>query len=119
MVHALIIDEDASLLELSRLILTRQGISTQTTRDPQRAVQLAEAELPDVIILNDRLPRVSGCDLCRQLKSHPGLSHIPIILLCAGLALPDGAGCAATADAVLRKPYQAEELVRTVSSLLT
>ncbi len=88
-------------------------------RDGEEGAKKAIETIPDIIVSDVRMPRKSGFDLCREVKSHPASSHIPIVLL---TALSDThskiQGLESLADAYIAKPFNEQELTLTVSNLL-
>jgi YesN/AraC family two-component response regulator len=86
--------------------------------DGDSAWKLAQHELPDLILSDVLMPGISGYQLCNKVKNHPGLSHIPIILLTAKSTLPDQVeGLEQGADAYICKPFHVDYLLLTIKNL--
>ena len=82
--HKILIVEDNELnMKLFNDLLEAHGYTTVTTRDGTKAVDMAEQEMPDLILMDIQLPEVSGFDITRQIKAKDELSHIPIIAVTA------------------------------------
>jgi len=78
------------------------------------------AELPDLITLDVNLPDMHGFEVCRQIKTNPTTSHIPVLHLSSTYVEPDARvqGLASGADAYLAEPIDRAELVATIAALL-
>ena len=74
--------EDSKFLRLaSERILARAGFDVSTAGDGEEALRLANDNLPDVILLDLLLPKISGPEVLRALKNNPATLHIPVIVL--------------------------------------
>jgi two-component system, cell cycle response regulator DivK len=94
----LIVDDSAVNLKLARDVLGAAGFRTLEAASAAEAIALTEAELPDVILMDVRLPDMSGADAAKALGSRKHTAHIPVVALSA-LALESDtdwqlAGCA-------------------------
>tara|TARA_B100001750_G_C15510148_1_gene603068 strand:- start:1636 stop:2037 length:402 start_codon:yes stop_codon:yes gene_type:complete len=84
MSHKIMIVEDNELnMKLFNDLLEAHGYKTVTTRDGTKAVDIAMAEKPDLILMDIQLPEVSGLDITRQIKDNDELKSIPIIAITA------------------------------------
>ena len=79
----LIADDEPYILEAVSLIIEEEGFTPLTARDGIEALDLARAEMPDVLLLDILMPEKEGFEVCRELKSDPACSGIHIILLTA------------------------------------
>lgn len=92
------------------LIYCRNGIE---------ALEMAGKHLPDLVISDVVMPGMNGLDLCKEIKSSPLLSHVPVVLISAKTGYEDYIeGLKHGADAYIRKPFQAEELQVRVENLI-
>ncbi len=115
----LVCDDEASILSILDFSLTTEGYQVVTARDGDEALALAALEDPDLIVLDVMMPRRSGIEVCRQLKSQRETAHIPIILLTAkGRREDREAGQQAGADSYVTKPFSPQRLLERVQSLL-
>jgi CheY-like chemotaxis protein len=74
--------EDSKFLRIANeRVLARAGFEVSTAEDGEEALRLAYAKLPDVILLDLLLPKISGPDVLRALKENPATLHIPVIIL--------------------------------------
>jgi CheY-like chemotaxis protein len=74
--------EDSKFLRLANeRVLTKAGYKVTVAPDGEEALRVAQKELPDVILLDMMLPKLSGPDVLRKLKESPATSSIPVIVL--------------------------------------
>lgn len=81
--RVLIVEDDTSLLRLLELRLTVDGYATRTAVDGVDGLQTLAGWLPDVIVTDVMMPRLSGLSLCRAVRRDPRTAAVPIILLTA------------------------------------
>jgi DNA-binding response OmpR family regulator len=81
--RVLIVEDDTSLLRLLELRLTMDGYTTRTATDGVDALQALTTWLPDVILTDVMMPRLSGLSLCRAVRRDQRIATVPIILLTA------------------------------------
>lgn len=74
--------EDSKFLRIANeRVLARAGFDVSTAEDGEEALRVAYDKLPDVILLDLLLPKISGPDVLRALKENPATLHIPVIIL--------------------------------------
>lgn len=114
----LVIDDDEGILVLVQAALNRVNYHTLISTNGRDGISLAQSTVPDLIILDDAMPQMSGGEVCRELRSHPLTSHIPIIICSASLETsnPNYARNLG-ADSVLVKPFRPRDVVELVSRL--
>src|SRR5436190_22904759 len=79
----LIVEDETDVADLLTLNLRKGGFKVSTAGDGASGLQKARDERPDFIILDLMLPKMSGLEVCRILKSDSATSHIPIVMLAA------------------------------------
>src|ERR1700709_2165638 len=79
----LVADDETHILHVVSLKLRNAGFNVITAADGQEALELAQAEMPDLIITDYHMPQLSGLELCQRLKADPATSGIPAIMLTA------------------------------------
>jgi len=116
----LIADDEPDIRELVALILELDDHEVLQARDGQEAVEKTRAEQPDLILMDVRMPRLTGYEACELLKADPATRDIPVVFLSAkGQVGEVKAGYQAGAAAYLVKPFDAEELLTLVQRLLS
>lgn len=116
---ALVIDDEPAIQTLVRLVLEADGWQVLTAGEGRRGLALAREQQPDVILLDVALPDMSGLEVCRQLKSDPATSSIPIAMLTAMAQEADRSTATALgADEYLTKPWRPAVLTTRVAGLL-
>jgi putative two-component system response regulator len=115
----LVVEDDKPNADMLTRLLLKEGYSVETVVDGQEALDAIALRPPDLLLLDVRLPKVDGFEICRQVKGNPATRLIPVIFL-TGLdaSLHRIAGIRAGADDFLSKPFNIEELRARVRSLL-
>lgn len=116
----LVVDDNAQNLELLvEYLRTIENVQTLTAKDGLECLDVVGREQPDLILLDIMMPRMSGFEACRKLKSDPQTRDIPIIMVTALNELGDiERGVESGTDDFLSKPVNRLELVTRVKSLL-
>jgi signal transduction histidine kinase/DNA-binding response OmpR family regulator len=113
----LIVEDNAELLEFIRSLLNNH-YELLEAMDGDKAWELAQNELPDLILSDVLMPGLSGYQLCAQVKNHTLLCHIPVILLTAKSTVFDQVeGLEQGADAYICKPFHVDYLLLTIKNL--
>jgi DNA-binding response OmpR family regulator len=116
----LLVDDDHRVLELLEVAYTAHGFRVLTASDGHEAMQKALTDRPDLLVLDVRLPRKSGLEVCEMLRRDPEEFMVPIILVsAAGETDARIKGLAAGADDFLAKPFSPRELIARSRRLLT
>jgi len=112
-------DDDANRYLVSR-ILEMAGYRVLEAATGMAALLQAEQHRPDVIILDVKLPDISGYEVCSRLRANPGTAAVAVLHTSATFVTTDKKvrGLEGGADAYLTQPFEASELVATVRSLL-
>ena len=111
----LIVDDEQHirlLIEQALEELADDGVDLFTAADGEEALEVIEAQRPDLVFLDVMMPRRNGFEVCRTVKQERGLTGTHIVLLTAkGQAYDREQGLAAGADAYLTKPFDPDELL--------
>jgi two-component system cell cycle response regulator len=115
----LIVDDNPQNLELLEAYMEALPCRTLTATDGVQAIETVENERVDLVLLDVMMPRMSGFEVCKKLKSSPETRSIPIIMVTALNELGDvERGVESGTDDFLSKPVKKLELITRVRSLL-
>jgi two-component system cell cycle response regulator len=117
--HVLVVDDNAQNLELLVAYLEMLGCKVTTASDGLDALEKIRHQEIDLVLLDIMMPRMSGFEVCRKLKSDPKTREIPIIMVTALNELGDiERGVESGTDDFISKPVNRLELLTRVKSLL-
>src|SRR6188768_1306345 len=112
----LVVEDEDSFIDALTVGLKREGFRVQVARDGATALDLFDAVQPDLVLLDVMLPRMSGIDVCRQLRKR---TQVPIIMVTAkGAEIDTVVGLEVGADDYVTKPYRLRELVARMRAVL-
>ena len=112
----LVVEDEDSFIDALSVGLAREGFRVQVARDGAQALDVFDAVRPDLVLLDVMLPKVSGLDVCRELRSR---SKVPIIMVTAkGAEIDTVVGLEVGADDYVTKPYRLRELVARMRAVL-
>ncbi len=112
----LVVEDEDSFVEALTVGLKREGFRVQVARDGAEALDVFDAVRPDLVLLDVMLPKVSGIDVCRELRRR---SNVPIIMVTAkGGEIDTVVGLEVGADDYVTKPYRLRELVARMRAVL-
>jgi DNA-binding response OmpR family regulator len=115
----LVVDDEAVNRELLKAILEEAGYEVALARDGATGLALAAAVPPDLILLDLRMPGMSGLEVCEQLKRDPATQAVPVIVVTAhGEVTHKEAALTRGADDFVTKPVDAGDLRARVSAML-
>ena len=115
----LIVDDDDALQELLARALTSNGYKVRQAFDGQEAMQILTTLSVDAVILDVMMPGKGGIDVCREIRSTPGIEQLPILILTARSELQDITdGLEAGADDFLTKPFEIKVLIARLNAIL-
>jgi len=115
----LVIEDESNIQKLAKANLTASGYKVRVAANGEKGLELAELERPNLILLDLRMPGMSGWDVLMALKTNQRLRRIPVIIMTA--TVPESEeykirGMRATGYLV--KPFSADELLRQVKQVL-
>jgi len=112
----LVVEDEESFVEALVVGLKREGFLVKVARDGAEALDLFDAVRPDLVLLDVMLPKVSGIDVCREIRAK---SRVPIIMVTAkGAEIDTVVGLEVGADDYVTKPYRLRELVARMRAVL-
>jgi len=119
MAKIVIAEDERDIRDLIAFTLRFAGHEVFAASNGEEAVELAEKETPDIILLDVRMPRMTGYDACIAIKENPNLVDIPVVFLSAkGQEAEIETGMKAGAEEYLLKPFAPDELTSRVNDIL-
>jgi CheY-like chemotaxis protein len=107
----LIVDDEFGIVEVIRDFLQDEGYRTAIALNGRQAMELMAVERPAMVLLDYMMPVMNGSEVLAAMKSSPGLSDIPVVLMSAS---PPKAWRELPISALLLKPFGLEELLAAV-----
>lgn len=115
----LAVDDTLDNLLLLEAVLGEPGPYRLTcVESGEGALQAVEESTPDLILLDVMMPGMSGYEVARRIRQAENMSYIPILLLTADQRVTEGMGTEAGADGLIHKPFDINDLVARIRSLL-
>ncbi|MEH1924909.1 hybrid sensor histidine kinase/response regulator [Nostoc sp.] len=114
----LVVDDTPDNLILVQAILESEGYEIDLASDGIKALQKIDQFPPDLILLDVMMPGIDGYEVTRRIRNNPAISYIPILLITAFHQSSVVEGLDAGADDFIRKPFDTDELLARVRSLL-
>jgi DNA-binding response OmpR family regulator len=115
----LVVDDDRRVVDLLNIALAAHGYRVVSAGDGDEAVRVALGKRPDLVVLDVRLPKKSGLEVCEILRQDPDDPFLPIIMVSAASETEARLqGFARGADDYLAKPFSPKELVARIKRLL-
>ena len=107
-----VVEDEESFIEALEIGLKREGFKVHVARDGAEALSMFDSVKPDIVLLDVMLPKLSGTDVCRELRKK---SQVPIIMVSAkGSEIDTVVGLEVGADDYIVRPVVVEEVVRRV-----
>jgi DNA-binding response OmpR family regulator len=120
MAKILIAEDEPDIRELVAFMLRFAGYEVLAASNGEEAVQAATREIPDLVLMDVRMPRMTGYDACRLMKANPDLRDVPVVFLSAkGQESEIQSGLEAGAEEYLLKPFSPDELTNRVRTILS
>ena len=117
--HILVVEDEDALSTLLQYNLDKEGYEVVVASDGEEALTLVSEKLPDLVVLDWMLPKVSGVEVCRQLRAKPETRRTPILMLTArGEETDKVRGLDTGADDYVVKPFAMSELTARIRALL-
>jgi len=116
----LVIEDEAEMIDLTRIVLEREGYEVIGAVGGSRGLELIKQEKPDLILLDLMMPDIGGWEVYRQMKADADLEHIPVIVVTAKAQSIDKVlGLqVAKVDDYITKPFGPKELLESIRRIL-
>lgn len=119
MAKILIAEDERDIRDLITFTLRFAGYEVVAASNGEEAVNLAQQERPDLILMDVRMPRMTGYEACAAIKADPALKDIPVMFLSAkGQESEIQAGLSAGATEYLLKPFAPDQLTARIQTIL-
>src|SRR4030081_339549 len=110
-----LIEDDSDLFALLKYNLDKEGFAVAGSQTGKGAIELFRRERPDLVILDIMLPDADGLDICKAIRNHPELAHVPVIFLTARVSETDRiVGLELGANDYVVKPFFVRELIARI-----
>ena len=117
--NVLVVEDDDALATLLQYNLEKEGYEVRLAPDGEEALVAVDEQAPDLVVLDWMLPKVSGVEVCRRLRSRPATRNLPVIMLTARAEETDRIrGLDTGADDYLTKPFSMTELAARIRAVL-
>lgn len=117
--RVLICDDEPNIIESVSYIVKNSGYACLVAEDGEEALDLAKSEMPDLMVLDVRMPKLNGNQVCEQLKNNAATRNIHIIVLTAcGQSEGHAFSLACGADDFMSKPFSPRELGAKIKKIL-
>ena len=115
----LVADDEPNIVLSLEFVLEDAGYRVRIARDGQEVLDALSAELPDLLLLDVMLPRLSGFDVCQRIRANPAWRALRVVMLSAkGRDVEVTKGLALGADAYVTKPFAIQDLLDEVARQL-
>lgn len=115
----LIADDEPNIVISLEFLLEQDGYRVLVARDGNEALEAIGREVPDLVLLDIMLPRLSGYDVCQRIRQNRDWAKVRVIMLTArGREVEVTKGLALGADAYVTKPFSTRDLLDQVRQLL-
>lgn len=119
MAKILIAEDERDIRDLVAFTLRFAGHEVFTATNGEEAVEMAPKVNPDIILMDVRMPRMTGYEACKVMKQNPDLKDIPVVFLSAkGQEAEIQQGLEAGAEEYLLKPFAPDQLTSHVKAIL-
>jgi len=117
--HVLVVEDEDSLATLLQYNLQKEGYEVSLAGDGEEALLMVDERLPDLIVLDWMLPKVSGIEVCRRLRQRNETRNVPVVMLTArGEETDRVRGLDTGADDYVVKPFSMTELSARIRAVL-
>jgi DNA-binding response OmpR family regulator len=120
MAKILVAEDERDILDLIAFTLRFAGHEVLLAVNGEEAYHLARKEIPDLILTDVRMPKMTGYEACKLIKAEPTTQHIPVVFLSAkGQEQEVQAGLAVGGVEYMLKPFAPDQLIKRVEEILS
>jgi two-component system phosphate regulon response regulator PhoB len=117
--HVLVAEDEEALAQLLKYNLEKEGYRVSLARDGEEALMVAEESRPDLVVLDWMLPKVTGIEVCRRIRSRTQVRNTPIVMITArGEESDRTRGLDTGADDYIVKPFYMSELIARLRAVM-
>ena len=118
-IKILVVDDDPDIRDILKLTLSEENYEIIEARDGEEALKQVNTRAPDLILLDYRIPKIDGREVCRRIKKDLLLRHVPIIMVTGSGDTSDKVGgIDAGADDYVVKPFEPKELLARIRMII-
>jgi DNA-binding response OmpR family regulator len=115
----LVADDEPNIVAALEFLLQQSGYEVHIAHNGEQALELVEAHVPDLVLLDVMMPKKSGYEVCTRIRERAGWRHIRIVMLSAkGRETEVNKGLSMGADLYVTKPFSTRELMAKIKGLL-
>lgn len=114
----LVVDDTPSNVKVLRTLLSVHGYDVAAAADGREAIEKAQADPPDLVLLDVVMPVMDGFEACRRLRDLPAARAVPIVMVTASGPQEKDKALAAGANDMIMKPIDPDATLRLIESLL-
>jgi len=115
----LLVEDEAALVTLLTYNLEKSGFEVRAAMDGEEAITMLAERLPDLVVLDWMLPKLSGLEVCRQIRRGKATARLPVVMLTAkGEEADKLRGLETGADDFMTKPFSPKELIARIKAVL-
>ena len=120
MTKVVIAEDEPDIRDLIKFTLQFAGYEVFAGGNGEEGYELAKREKPDIVMMDVRMPKMTGYEACKLIKAEPKTAHIPVVFLSAkGQEAEVQTGLAVGATEYLLKPFELTQLTEKVAEILT
>jgi diguanylate cyclase (GGDEF)-like protein len=118
-IKILVVDDDPDIRDVLKLTLSEENYEVAEADDGEKALQIINSKTPDLVLLDYKIPKIDGREVCRRVKKDLLLRHMPIIMVTGKGDINDKVGgIDAGADDYVVKPFEPKELLARIRMIL-